>query len=70
MQGPIGQPAPFVIAASSDFRRHARLVEDAHAVVEQGDQHAVDDETGRVVARNRNLAEPLDDSQRRRDGLV
>jgi hypothetical protein len=50
--------------------RHAGLVEHSDAVVEQGDQHAVDHEPGRVVARNRGLAEPLDDGDRGADRVV
>ena len=50
MHGPIGQPAPSVIAVSSSSGVTRGLVEHAHAVVEQRDEHAVDDEPGRVVA--------------------
>ena len=42
--GPIGQFVPKRIARSRSSGRHARLVEDADAVVQQRDQDAVDDE--------------------------
>src|SRR5205085_78793 len=41
--------------------RDTCLIEDADAIVQQGDQHTVDDEPRRVVAANRLSAEPLDD---------
>ena len=49
---------------------HARLVEHAHAVVEERDQDPVDDETRRVVAADRVLAEPLAERVRGLEGLV
>ena len=51
-------------------RCDAGLVEDANAVVEERDEHPVDDEPGRVVAANRALAEPLPHREGRLDGIV
>ena len=50
--------------------RHARLVEDADAVVEERDQDAVDDEARRVVAADRRLPDPLAERERRLERLV
>ena len=40
------------------LRRHARLVEDTDAVVQERDQDAVDHEAGRVVTADRRLPDP------------
>ena len=55
--GPIGQPGAVPHAGVEVLGRDAGLVEDADAVVQQRDQHPVDDEAGRVVAADRRLAE-------------
>src|SRR5207244_8817755 len=53
------------------FRRHAGLIEDAYAVVEQRDEDAVDDEAGRVAAADRRLAETGAELERRlEDGVA
>ena len=48
--GPIGQPAPFFIAASRSSGVDARLVEHSYAVVQERDQNPVDDEARCVMA--------------------
>ena len=56
-QGPIGQFDAEAHRLVEILRRHVRLVEHAHAVVQERDEDPVDDEARRVVAADRLLAE-------------
>ena len=68
--GPIGWLRPSLIAGVDVLGRAEALVQREAGLVEQRDQHAVDDEAGDVARRDRRLAEPLGERARRLVGRV
>ena len=70
MQGPIGQPAPFVIAASSASGVTRASSRTRTQSLSRGISTRLTTKPGVSWHGTGNLAEPLDDRQRRRDGLV